>query len=81
MTEEQKLMAQLEDRLKETEAVVLKQHEQIQNLLEAVTGLAKLTATLREAQQGHQRIFASLHAALVQKGLISSTEPPESAVN
>jgi 1-deoxy-D-xylulose 5-phosphate reductoisomerase len=66
----------LSERLKNLEDIILVQHSEIQNLLEAMTGLAKLVATLREAQAGHQRIFASMHALMVQGGLISETEPP-----
>jgi hypothetical protein len=71
----------LSERLKNLEDIILVQHSEIQNLLEAMTGLAKLVATLREAQAGHQRIFASMHALMVTKGLISASEAPETAVN
>lgn len=79
MTESEQLS--LSDRVKELESIVLVQHDQIRNLLEAVGGLAKLVATLKDAQAGHQRIFESLHALMVQRGVISETEPPESAIN
>jgi hypothetical protein len=72
---------QLSERLKKLEDIILLQHDQIQNLLEGLSGLAALIETLRAAQQGHQRIFESMHALMVQRGLISETEPPESAVN
>jgi hypothetical protein len=71
---------QLQNQVRELESVVLLQHSEIQNLLEATAGLATLIATLREAQAGHQRIFESMHALMVQRGLISETEPPP-AVN
>jgi hypothetical protein len=66
----------LSERLKNLEDIILVQHSEIQNLLEAMTGLAKLVETLKDAQMGHQRIFASMHALMVQRGLISETEPP-----
>jgi hypothetical protein len=66
----------LSERLKNLEDIILHQHSEIQNLLESMFGLAKLIETLREAQAGHQRIFDSMHALMVQRGLISETEPP-----
>jgi hypothetical protein len=72
---------QLQNQVRELESVVLHQHSEIQNLLEATAGLATLIATLREAQSGHQRIFESMHALMVAKGLISASEAPETAVN
>jgi hypothetical protein len=71
----------LSERLKNLEDIILLQHDQIRNLLEAVGGLATLVATLKDAQAGHQRIFQSLHSLMVTKGLISASEAPETAVN
>ena len=69
----------LSERLKKLESIVLLQGEQIGNLLAVSSGLAEQVKTLTTAAQGHQRIFESLHAAMVERGLISENEPP--AVN
>jgi hypothetical protein len=71
----------LSERVKSLEDIILVQHSQIQNLLEAITGLAKLIETLREAQAGHQRVFQSLHALMVQRGLVETSEAPETPIN
>jgi hypothetical protein len=72
---------QLQNQVRELESVVLHQHSEIQNLLEATAGLATLIATLREAQAGHQRIFESMHALMVHRGLVEASEAPETPIN
>jgi allophanate hydrolase subunit 1 len=71
----------LNERIVKLEEIILLQHSEIRNLLEAVGGLATLVATLRDAQAGHQRIFQSLHALMVQKGLAAASEAPETPIN
>jgi hypothetical protein len=71
----------LSERVKNLEDIILLQHDQIRNLLEAVGGLATLAAKLKDAQAGHQRIFQSLHALMVQRRLVEASEAPETPIN
>jgi hypothetical protein len=71
----------LSERVKNLEDIILLQHDEIRNLLEAVGGLATQVKTLTTAAQGHQVIFESLHAAMVEKGLIDGSNVQEPPIN
>jgi uncharacterized coiled-coil protein SlyX len=64
------------ERLTKLEALVAKQGEQIQNLVEALNAVARLVQKLTDGLHTHQMVFNGLYQALKEKGVIPPDEIP-----